>query len=205
MLIYCFIVVAVFFAFILFINIWVSNSAKERIYYSASEFPDTKVVIVLGTSPYLISGNDNLYFKYRIDAAAELYFAGKVKKILVSGDNGTIAYNEPREMLRALIEKGIPEEDIILDYAGFRTFDSMIRAKEVFGQDTVIVVSQLFHLERALFISKTKGITAYGYPAADPQNSLKITVREYPARVSAFLDCYILHTKPKYLGKKIEI
>src|SRR5690606_11301793 len=110
------------------------------------------VALVLGTSRMLADGRPNRYYAFRIEAALALFHAGKCEKIVVSGDNGTVTYNEPEDMKADLIAGGVPEERIVCDYAGFRTLDSVVRFKEVFGQTTGIVVSQRFHNERAIFI-----------------------------------------------------
>ena len=102
----------------------------------------------------LKNGNNNLYFDYRILAAVELYKAGKIKYILISGDNRKKDYNEPEEMKKALIQKGVPAKFIYLDYAGFRTLDSVVRAKEVFGQNQLTIISQRFHNERAIYLAE---------------------------------------------------
>ncbi|MBC8045358.1 MAG: YdcF family protein [Fimbriimonadaceae bacterium] len=188
-----------------FINHSVNNTASGRLFYNAYSIPESDVAVVLGTSRYLENGEENWFFNYRMEAAAQLYRAGKVKKILVSGDNSAMSYNEPLEMLNSLIDRGVCAEDIKLDYAGFRTFDSMVRAKEVFGLNNFIVVSQEFHCERAIYIADSKGINVYGFVAKNPQNSTKTLIREYPARVNAFLDCHILNTKPHFLGEKVDI
>lgn len=165
------------------------------------------VALVLGTSKYTRTGNRNPFFAYRIDAAADLYFSGKVKKILVSGDNSLKEYNEPQDMYQALIAKGIPSQDIVLDFAGFRTFDSVIRAKEVFGQESFVVVSQQFHIERAIYIAHSKDMdNVVGYAAKDPTTArTKMLLREILARTKAVLDCYILGTSPKFLGDKVDM
>lgn len=165
------------------------------------------VALVLGTSKYTRSGKRNPFFAYRIEAAADLYFSGKVKKILVSGDNSLKEYNEPQDMYEALIAKGIPKEDIVLDYAGFRTFDSVIRAREVFGQDNFVVVSQQFHIERAIYIARSKNMKGVvGYAAKDPTTAkTKMFTRELLARTKAVLDCYVLGTSPKFLGEKVDM
>ncbi len=123
----------------------------------------------------------------------------------MSGDNSVDSYNEPREMFDTLVDKGVAPEDIHLDYAGFRTFDSMGRAKEVFGLKSFIVVSQEFHCERAIYIANAKDMKITGYAAKDAYSSNKTYIREYPARVNAFLDCYIIKTKPHFLGEKIDL
>lgn len=163
-----------------------------------------KVGLVLGTSKYVISGGRNLFFKYRIDATVQLFKAGKIQHILVSGDNGHKSYNEPEEMRKELIKHGIPDHKITLDYAGFRTFDSMIRCKEVFCQTDIILITQRFHLHRAIFLANRFDIDVIGFEAKDvPENyALKTRVREYFARVKALLDIYILNTSPKFLGQR---
>lgn len=181
----------------------VSNS-----YVSAevSAMPKVKVGIVPGTIRYLSSGNPNLYFSYRIDAAVKLYQSGKISHLLISGDNGREGYNEPLDMKNALMEQGIPESAITLDYAGFDTYDSMIRAKEVFGQDKYIVISQEFQNERAVYIARRFGIDAYGFNAKDVRayEGLRTKVRETLARVKAFVEVQ-LGVKPTYLGEKVTI
>ena len=191
--------------FTLFISYFMSKTAEDKIYSDVNKIPAKDVAVVLGTSRYMVNGYQNQYFTYRIKAASELYHAGKVKKILVSGDNSVSNYNEPLEMFSALIEMGVDPEDIVLDFAGFRTFDSMVRAKEVFGLNNFIVVSQEFHCERAIYIANAKDIAVTAYTARDPYSSTKTNLREYPARVSAFLDCYIIKTKPHFLGEKIDV
>jgi SanA protein len=189
-------------------NIWVVASTNSRITSDLSKLPNSDVALVLGTSRYLGPGQENPFFSNRIDAAAQLYLSGKVRKLLVSGDNGTEQYNETEQMRRALIEKGVPEKDIVMDYAGFRTFDSVVRSKAVFGQSKIIIVSQHFHLQRSLFIANKHGIDAWGYEAADPPHDgmyKRVMFREVFARVSAVLDCYLLGTQPKYPGPKEEI
>ncbi len=182
---------------------YIVRVTNPNIYTDIAQIDQYDVALVLGTSKYNRSGYRNMYFYNRIDAAVELYQAGKVKKILVSGDNALREYNEPYDMLKALMARGIPRKDIVLDYAGFRTFDSMVRAKEVFGQKSFVVVSQKFHLERALYIGMTKKMDVVGYVAKDPRAaSLMLFGREVMARTKAVLDCQLLGTSPKFLGQK---
>lgn len=192
--------------FTLFCNWRVTSVSNPYIYSSVDSVPQQKVGMVLGTSKLLKSGYPNLYFVYRIDAAAELFHSGKVTYLIVSGDNGSENYNEPEDMKNALVEKGVPEEKIILDYAGFRTFDSVIRAKEVFGQTSFIIISQKFHNQRAVYIARKNGIEAYGYNAKDvvKYGGLKTKAREYFARTNLFIDQFI-GKQPKFLGEKINI
>jgi SanA protein len=186
------------------INVWVVQQTGGRIFDRLEEVPFTNVALLLGTSRNTARG-PNVFFMQRIDAAAALYHAGKVRKIIVSGDNGSENYNETEAMRRELVKRGVPEAAIVNDHAGFRTLDSVVRSKSVFDQDEIIIVSQRFHVQRALFIADTKGIKATGYAAADPPPGMpyyKVMVREWFARVKAVLDCYLLGTQPKFPGPK---
>ena len=139
-------------------------------------------------------------------AAAELYKAGKVKYIIVSGDNGRVGYDESSDMKQVLISLGVPEFVIYLDYAGFRTLDSVVRCKEVFEQKDIIVVSQKFHNQRAVFLSKVKGLEAIGYNAQDVtfRQGYVVLLREKLARVKAVLDV-LVGKGPKFYGPKVAI
>ena len=192
--------------FILYSNIRIDRYSKGRLYDIVSDVPHYHTALVLGTSPTGKHGGPNLFFLARIDAAADLYQAGKIDRILVSGDNRKRGYNEPEEMKKALVDKGIPEEVIFLDYAGFRTLDSVVRAKEVFGQSEFIVVSQKFHNERAVFIAKKKGIKASGYNATDVRGryGLITHVREWGARCKVFIDL-LFRKRPHFLGEPVDI
>lgn len=188
-------------------NIAVKQISKNKIFTRYEKVPNKNVALLLGTSRYTTKGYVNLFFRYRIQTIVELYNSGKIKHIIVSGDNSLFEYNEPREMRRALVREGIPESAITLDFAGFRTLDSVVRCKEVFGQNDFIIVSQQFHLERALFIAGKFGIQAIGFAAKTPPQlySFKTRVREFFARTVAVIDVYVLNTQPKFLGNKEEI
>jgi len=192
--------------FTAFANYKIENSTEEFVTDKLEILPKTKVAVVLGTAPNLVSGYQNYYFTYRIEAATKLYQSGKVTHFILSGDHGRKTYNEPEAMKQALIKSGVPENVIYLDYAGFRTLDSMIRAKEIFGQNEFIIVSQEFHNQRAVYIARQKGINAYGYNAKDVNKhaGLKTNIREYFARTKVFIDSFF-GIQPKFLGKKIEI
>lgn len=195
----------VVFTFILLLsNYWVDKQAKDRTFNSVEEISPNATGLVLGTSKRVRGGNVNLYFKYRMEAAVELFKAGKIKFIIVSGDNSIMEYNETRDMKNALIQMGIPEDKIVEDFAGFSTLDSVLRAKEVFGQDSITIISQEFHNERAIFIGKNHDIYALGFNARDvPQRYGTVTLtREYFARVKAMLDVYVLRTMPKFYKDK---
>ena len=190
------------FVLIAVCNIWVENSTKQQIYTTISDVPARNVALVLGASPRTPLGATNLYFRYRMEAAAQLYLAKKVKHIIVSGDNHIAGYDESTAMKQALISLGVPDSCITLDFAGFRTLDSVVRCKVVFGQSSVIIVSQEFHNQRALFIANTHKLDAVAYNAKDvPANySLKTRLREYFARVSAVIDVKLIGRKPKFGG-----
>ena len=194
---------AVFF-FILGSNFWIWKATHNRVFESIDELPENEVALVLGTSRFIEGKKENPYFTYRIRLAAELYKSGKVKYIIVSGDNNTKYYNEPKEMRDALLLLGIPYRKIILDYAGFRTLDSMVRCKEIFGQKKITVITQKFHSFRAIFIGdyygmETTAIAARNLPF---RQSFRMELRETLARSKAIIDLYILRETPKFLGEK---
>ncbi|TVR40513.1 MAG: vancomycin high temperature exclusion protein [Cryomorphaceae bacterium] len=178
-----------------------------RCFNTPDEVPARKLAVVLGTAKYRVSGGVNLYYRHRLEAAATLYQSGKVEFLLISGDNSVKEYDEPTTIKRDLVKMGVPAERIFLDYAGFRTFDSMVRCKEVFGETNVIVVSQRFHNERALYIARHIGVDAIGFNARDVDASygLKTNLREKFARTRMWLDVHILNTQPKFLGPRIDI
>lgn len=185
-------------------NIWVEYQTQDRVYTDMQKIPSKNIALVLGASKFAKGGQINLYFKYRIDAAEQLYKTGKVKHLLVSGDNRSHFYNEPMDMKKSLVQRGIPENAITLDYAGLRTLDSIVRAKEIFSQDDFIIVSQAFHNQRALFICDFYKIKAIGFNAQDAAFQ-KVRIREYFARFKVVLDLYILRTQPRFLGEKEDI
>ncbi|MGY5355293.1 SanA/YdcF family protein [Wenyingzhuangia sp. IMCC45467] len=191
---------------ILLPNYIISVKTENKVYNNVNEIPKNKVGLVLGTSKWNRKGGVNLFFKYRIDAVVELYNNGKIEFILVSGDNSTIAYNEPEFFKKALIKRGIPKEKIFLDYAGFRTLDSVIRAYKVFNQQSYTVISQEFHNKRAVYIASLNNINAIGFNAKDVSDAygFKVYLREYLARTKVFVDI-LFNVQSKFLGPKIEI
>ena len=190
---------------ILTCNFIISSTTEDKTYSNINTIPPNRVGLVLGTSNRISNGSSNPYYTYRIDATVALFKAGKIKFILVSGDNGSIYYNEPNTIKKDLIKAGIPEEVIFLDYAGFRTLDSMVRAKFIFGLDNVTVISQKFHNERAIFIAEQKGLKAIGFNAQDLSTSqgFKVHFREYLARVKVFIDM-ILNTQPNSMERPLK-
>lgn len=191
---------------VLLLNFFMLVAVSDKTYDSIDDIVYSDVALVLGTSRSVNGVDENPYFTYRIAAATELYLSGKVKHILVSGDNSSMHYNEPRDMRHALIERGVPDSCITMDFAGLRTLDSVVRSRKIFQQKRVTIVSQEFHNYRALFIAQHYGLDAVAYNAPMPSNAAyKITMREYLARPKALLDLYILGTQPKFLGDKITI
>jgi len=165
-----------------------------------------KTGLLLGTSKTLKNGQPNDYFYNRTKAAIHHFKQGKIKYLIVSGDNSKENYNEPLDMKTELKKHGIPDSVIFLDYAGFRTFDSVIRAKEIFGQDSILIISQKFHNERAIYIARKNDLSAWGYNAEDVNQykGIKTKIREYFARAKVFFDIWF-GIKPKFLGPKIKI
>lgn len=187
------------------IDAMVTQQANASIYADIRKIPSKKVALLLGTAKYVAKGRKNYFYTYRIRAATALFKAGKVKSILVSGDNGTRYYDETTTMQKDLIRAGVPSKHIMLDRAGFRTFDSIVRAEEIFGVEDYIIISQRFHLERALFVAKNKGQKAIGFAAKDIQGTraaYKMKLREYLARTRAFLDIHFSYVKPIFDQKK---
>ena len=182
------------------IDLMISVSAGKAVVDDITQVEPTPVALVLGTAR-THQGRPNQFYRARIEAAAELFHSGRVRGILVSGDNATRYYNEPVAMQKDLIALGVPPEFITLDYAGFRTLDSVVRAKQVFGVDRIVVVSQRFHAERAIFLARHFGIDANGLAAADPESQglMKVRAREVLARVVAVLDI-VIGREPKFLG-----
>ena len=192
--------------FILFANHRINKLSEKQIFNSNDSIPENKVGLLLGTSKYLKSGRLNQYFENRIIATEMLFKAGKIRNVVVSGDNSHINYNEPLAMKNELVLRGLPENRIYLDYAGFRTFDSVYRMKEIFGQTSFTIISQPFHNQRAIYIANTLGLDVVGYNAkdVDAYNGFKTKLREKFARVKVFID-FMINKKPRFLGEKIEI
>jgi SanA protein len=184
----------------------VTRATQGRTYSDVRSIPHRHVGLVLGCSKQ--AGNwPNLFFENRIRAAAELFQAGKVDYLLASGDNHTREYDESSDMKDSLVKAGVPADRIYCDYAGFRTLDSIVRAREVFGQTRITVVSQEFHNRRAIFIAAHRGLDAIGFNAAevDAYDSFRTRCRERLARVATLLDVFVFHTQPKFLGQRVLI
>jgi len=194
-------IIAVFSA-----NYFIEKNADNKTFSGVSKIKNNKVGLVLGTAKRLQNGNINLYYKYRLKAAINLYISKKIEFIVISGDNRTKNYDEPTDFKDDLIKAGIPENKIYLDYAGFRTLDSVVRIKEIFGQTSITIISQEFHNERAIYLAEHFNIKAIGFNAkrVSGRYGLKVQIREYLAKVKVFVDI-IFKVEPKFLGEKIEI
>jgi len=187
-------------------NCWLLTANSDRIFPAGADVPARKVALVLGTAPR-VERWKNPFFEGRMDTAARLWHDGKVWHLLVSGDNSTRDYDEPTAMRDALIARGVPPRAITLDYAGFRTLDSLVRAREIFGLRNIIVVTDDWHQPRALFLAAAAGLDALGVSSAELpwSGSAKTRVRECLSRVKAVADICVLHTKPKYLGEPVKL
>ena len=196
------------YLWLIYNNNSIAKEASTLIYSNLKKIPAKKAVLVLGTAKYLSGGRINYYYKYRIDSTVKLFNAGKVRAIVVSGDNGSKNYDEPTTMHDDLVARGIPTKYISIDYAGFRTLDSVVRAEAIFDLKDYIIVSQQFHLERAIYLAHAKGQKVIGFIAKDFKNTVwakKMEHRELLARAKAFLDVHILNTEPKFYGEKVEV
>lgn len=192
---------------LLIVSNWhIEKAYDDQVYTNITDFSGKRIGLVLGTIPKMKNGNDNLFYKYRIQAAIKLWREGKISHFVVSGDNHIKGYDEPSEMKKSLLKAGVPSNKITCDYAGFRTLDSVERLDKVFGQNkNVIIISQEFHNERALFLCNSFDIEAIAYNAKTPpkRNSIVTHLREVLARTKAFMDIYLLFTESKFLGEKV--
>jgi len=184
-------------------NLAVLNSADGRVFSSTDSVPHEPVALVLGSAA-TINGRVNPFFQRRMVAAAALYQAGKVDKLLVSGDNGTKSYDEPTAMRDALVQRGVPLSAIVLDYAGFRTLDSVIRARKIFGVDHCTIVTDDFHLPRALYLAAETHLDAVGFQTnpLDRSASPWTYVREVGARSLTWIDMHVTDRQPRFLGPR---
>ena len=189
--------------FIIFTNIWIVGSTKSQV-YKVGELDSltyaNATLLVLGTSHKTMAGEPNLFFRERIRTANNLYVNGLVGRMILSGDHITKYYNEPSVMRKQLVDLGVPDSILVADNGGIRTLDSVIRCKQVFEEDDVIIVTQQFHAYRALFISnyyKLPAIVVSTKPA-DSVNKYWVLAREILARPLAVLDLYVFHRKPLY-------
>ncbi|WP_296623035.1 ElyC/SanA/YdcF family protein [Marivirga sp.] len=190
--------------FAIFSNVFIISKTSTYIYEDINEIPEKEIALVLGTSKRNMKGEANSFFDNRMDAAAELFHKGKVKSLLLSGDNRTRYYNEPNDMKKSLMEKGVPESAISIDTAGLSTIESVYRCSEIFNHQDVAIITQEFHAFRALYISQYYEMDAIAFPAAEVPvySSTRVTIREFFARPKALLDLYVLKSYLDFEGKK---
>ncbi|MFA5080856.1 MAG: ElyC/SanA/YdcF family protein [Candidatus Paceibacterota bacterium] len=201
--------ILVIFFIILIIIIWINyiitQESKDLIHKEINQVPSAQVALILGAS---VKPNKEMsdVFRDRVDSAIQLYNGGKISKIIVSGDHGKKYYDEVEAAKKYLLEKGIPPEDIFLDHAGFDTYDSLYRAKYIFDAKSIIIVTQNFHLPRAVFIAKRLGHDVHGFSADLHQynDANKMLIREIFADIKAYFDV-LLGEQPKFLGPKINL
>ena len=189
-----------------FINRHIEKSAAVYCFTDIDSIPHADAIMVLGAFVHE-SGRPSPILRERLDNAFELYAAGKSDRIILSGDHGTKEYDEVNVMKDYLMDKGVPREHLFLDHAGFNTYDSMYRGKEIFCVDSLIISTQRFHISRAVYIARKLGIEAYGYPVDLWQNyyQKQNRTRESLAKVKAFADATIFKRKPKFMGEQIPI
>lgn len=183
----------------------VTHQTTAKTYNDVALIPHRKVGLLLGCSKYATNGL-SMFYRYRLDAAVELFKARKIDYILVSGDNRTLQYNEPKWMHDDLVARGIPSKKIFLDYAGLRTLDSVVRCSRVFGENKITVISQQFHNQRAIFIANHWNMDAVGYNAKNVSGSLgfQVLLREKLARVAMMIDLWT-GKEPRYYGDRVVI
>lgn len=188
-------------------NWYIDSFSESKIYkkQQIEEKIEAPVAIVFGAAAY--ASGPSPVFADRLTVAANLYKSGMVKKILVSGDNSTVHYNEPLSGKEFLLDTGIKESDILLDYAGFRSYDTCMRAKKVFGINRAILVTQEFHLPRVVFLCEFSGIKSVGVSAdmREYASMTKNNIREYIAQQVAFYQVFLLDYSPKFLGEEERI
>lgn len=191
---------------LIFTDMVVKKSTQQFLYNNVETIPYNRVGLLLGTSKYLSNGRLNHYYQNRIEATLQLFRAHKIDYIIVSGDNSRAEYDEPTDMKNDLVAGGVPEERIFLDYAGFRTLDSVVRCRDIFGQSSITIISQRFHDERAVFLARHHQIASVGFCAEDVSKfyGLKTMMRERLARVKLFIDL-IINKQPKFSGEPITI
>lgn len=196
----------VFFLFALTINVYVQHFYEPFIYKNSAQVPAAQTALVLGAS-VRANGKPSPFLTERLERAIELYRTHKVSKLLFSGDHSDVYYDEVNAMKNYAMKYNIRDADIFLDHSGLRTLDSVVRTKKIFGVADVIIVTQGFHLSRALWIADAFSLSAYGFNADTSERPLhwQNYLREFAARTVTFFELYIFKTMPRYMGKEIPI
>lgn len=196
--------ILLFVGMIFYVQNVITSTSQDRIYplRDMDSIPEAKVAMVLGARVFP-DGRLSAVLKDRVDAGIDLYKAGKVEKLLMSGDNRTAKYNEVSAMRKYAIKHGVASDDVVRDFAGFRTYDSVYRAKEIWGLDRVLIVSQQFHLPRAIYIAQSMDMDAYGIAASETRYRVlaKLKIRERLAWLLAWVDVQA-GRDPYFLGPK---
>jgi vancomycin permeability regulator SanA len=187
------------------IQLIVVQSTKSYVLDNISDLPESDAIMVLGALVFS-DGTPHPILQDRLDYAYEMYRHGKAPVILVSGDHGQTEYDEVNAMREYLEQRGVPREDIFMDHAGFNTYDSMYRAKEIFGVGSLLISTQEFHIGRAVYIARGLGIDAVGYPCEDKERYAlrRLRLRESLARVKAVWDV-LIKRNPRFLGDAIPV
>lgn len=197
---YLLIILGVLISLLFVVDRGMAFYVRDRIYTDVEKLPYRPYALVLGTAKYVETNRINLFYQHRLQATYDLFNQKKVDYILLSGDNRTVQYNEPRTMLKDLRKMGIPNEVLYMDFAGFRTLDSIIRADKIFKATPLTIITQQFHCERALFIAKSYNIDAICFAAETPDSYKKVRIREFLARLNALWDIWI-QKAPYFLGE----
>lgn len=200
------VLIVLLMALFAYVEISIFRGTRGLLYDDPDLVPANRVGLILGTAKYLPGKKINPYFYFRMLAARELFKRGKVSYLVVSGDNSSRYYNEPLQMKRELMAMGVPAERIVFDFAGFNTYDSVLRMKRVFRQSRFTVISQRFHNRRAIFIARKFGLQAIAYDARDIGfwRGMPVFWRERLARLKLFWDI-LVRRDPRFLGDPIEI
>lgn len=187
------------------VELWTVCNASDFCHNEVKNCSSNRVAVVLGCSKYFASGKPNAYFYGRMKAAAELWKSGKIRGIIVSGDNSDRYYNEPKDMREALLKLGVPGNKIVADFAGLRTYDSVVRTERIFDAGAVIFISQPDHVARAVATARSIGMDAEGLnaplPAVTRRTRFAQFLRERAARLAMAIDL-ITHREPTHLGDK---
>lgn len=185
------------------LSAWIQIDTRDRIFSRSEECPAMQVAIVFGTSHRLRNGQPNPYYLGRMESAAHWVQEGRVHQLLLSGDNRALNYNEPMVMWKGLRARRVPADVMTRDYAGFSTFDTLIRARKVFGLEQAVLITQAWHLPRALWIAKQVGIDAYGCVAPGEIDDARVLRREEWAQLRAVWDMLIWPRQPRFLGPSL--
>jgi SanA protein len=180
----------------------IPSRIRGKCYDDVTQVPTNRVGLVLGCTRYLTNGHPNVYFAHRMEAAAALFRAGKVELLLASGASHRAEIDEAASMKEALVELGVPASCVVCDPHGYRTIDSVLRAKGTYGQSRFTIISQPFHNHRAIYVAERRGIEAVGFNARDVAlpRARAVSFREFLARLRVLIDIHVKNTRPRVQG-----